>query len=80
MSDFCDDFEKRFTSSWFSSSWVEVVPAKENEPVSALESIQEVASCRKNLEDLQAELSALKSDVENISFKQLRLANLAKFY
>jgi len=72
MSDLCDDFDKRFTSSFFSASWVEV------QPVQKIVAVDEAH--RKNLEDLQLELSTLKSDVENISFKALRLSNLAKFY
>jgi len=72
VSDICDDFEKRFTSSFFSAGWIEV------QPVQKIVAADEAH--RKNLEDLQQELSALKSDVESISFKQLRLSNLAKFY
>jgi len=62
------------SASWFSAGWVEVLPTQAVEPT------KETESSRKNLEDLQKELTALKSDVENISFKQLRLANLAKLY
>lgn len=75
MSGFTDDFEKRFTSSWFSAGWVELQPVS-----SSTAEVNISAACHKNLQSLQEELEALKSDVENISFKQMQLANLAKFY
>jgi hypothetical protein len=70
LTDIYKEFEQRFTGSWFSSGWVEVQPQKNEEPV----------HCRKDLQVLQEELQALKSDIENISFKELQLSNLAKFY
>ena len=75
MTDIYKTFEKRFTESWFSSSWVEEMPVE----TKAVE-IHAPAACRKNLHELQDELQALKSDIENISFKELKLSNLAKFY
>lgn len=71
MSNLYDDFEKRFTNAWFSAGWseIEVKPQQETFKRSG-----------KDLDTLQAELEELKHDMENIHEKQLRLANLAKFY
>ena len=70
MSDFYDNFEKRFTNAWFSAGWSEV-EIKKAEPVK---------SSHKDLETLEQELEGLKQDYENICEKQLRLSNLAKLY
>lgn len=69
MSDFYDNFEKRFTNSWFSAGWVEV------EAISNLPK-----TSRKDLAVLQAELQKIQDDIEKIAQTKLRLANLAKFY
>lgn len=69
MQNIYDEFEKRFTSSWFSSDWSEVnAPKVEEKPV------------RKDLAMLEAELEEINKKIENITQKQLILANLAKFY
>lgn len=89
MTNIYDDFEKRFTSSWFSSSWTEVLPQQSTNfecgPKELVELHAELYSqdafpAKSRLEELQEELQALKADVESISFKQVRLDNLAKFY
>ncbi|MDD3437051.1 MAG: hypothetical protein PHC64_07875 [Candidatus Gastranaerophilales bacterium] len=69
MSGLYKDFEKRFSSQWFSANWAEI----EVKP-------QERKSYRKDLETLQTELNEIKENIEFISQKQLRLSNLAKFY
>lgn len=71
MSSLYDDFEKRFTNAWFSAGWseIEVKPQQETFKRSG-----------KDLNTLQAELEGLKYEMENINEKQIRLANLAKFY
>lgn len=69
MSNLYQDFEKRFTDSWFSAGWVEVEPKK-----------QESNVARKDLNTLEIELQEINQELENISQKQLRLANLAKLY
>ena len=74
MSDLYDKFENRFTNAWFSSGWVEV----ETKPKEAKS--QSVNNSRKDLLMLQEELDDIQEHIENISQKQLRLANLAKFY
>jgi len=68
MTNLYNDFEKRFDNNWFSASWgeVEVKPQQVNN--------------RKDLTILETELNELKEEMENISLKQLRLANLAKMY
>lgn len=68
MSSLYNDFEKRFDNNWFSANWneIEIKP----QPVSH----------RKDLTILETELNQLKEEMENISLKQLRLANLAKMY
>lgn len=68
MTNLYNDFEKRFDTQWFSAGWVEV----EVKPAKALS--------RKDLTTLETELNELKEEMENISLKQLRLANLAKMY
>ncbi|MEI8129203.1 MAG: hypothetical protein WCG95_06255 [bacterium] len=69
MSDLYNNFENRFKDAWFSSGWVEV----EAKP-------QEIQAVHKDLTTLENELKELKNTMENITQKQLRLANLAKFY
>lgn len=77
MSGTYDDFEKRFSNAWFSAGWAEV----EVKPQSSVNiEVQLETSHRKDLETLQKELDDLKNDFENITQKQLRLANLSKFY
>lgn len=69
MSGLYEDFEKRFTSGTFSAGWVEIeVKAPKNETV------------HKDLTILEAELQNINNTIEEISQKQLRLANLAKLY
>jgi len=41
---------------------------------------QEIQDVHKDLTTLENELKELKNTMENITQKQLRLANLAKFY
>lgn len=74
MANLYDDFEKRFTSSFFSADWVEMVSTTSGEPA------KNMNICRKSLQELEGELELLKSDVDNISFKLLKLENLAEFY
>lgn len=69
MSNLFDDFEKRHTDSWFSSGWVEVEAKK-----------PEAHVFKKDLATLQAELEQIEENINTISQKQLRLANLAKLY
>lgn len=69
MSNFYNEFEKRFTNEWFSSSWSEM----EVKP-------KEVNVKRKDLTMLQAELEQIEENIEIIAQKQLRLSNLAKLY
>lgn len=69
MSELYDDFEKRFTNKWFSSNWAEIEIKPKEEKI-----------FRKDLAALQAELEQIQEHIENIKQKQLRLANLAKFY
>jgi len=64
-----EKFEKRFTNAWFSCGWAEV----EVKP-------KAVQVSHKDITTLQAELEMLNDQMENIVQKQLRLANLAKFY
>lgn len=74
MSSLYENFENRFTNAWFSVGWAEVeVKPQETE-------LQKVNNYRKDLSTLQAELDGIQEHIENISQKQLRLANLAKFY
>lgn len=67
MSSMYDDFENRFTKSWFSSGWVEIEPKPE-------------IQVRKDLATLQEELQMIEDTISSLSLKQLRLANLAKLY
>lgn len=70
MTNMYDDFEKRFTTSWFSSDWVEIDQPKEIQTV----------SLRKDIETLESELEKINEEIEKICEKQTMLANLAKFY
>jgi hypothetical protein len=70
MSDLYESFEKRFTSAWFSVGWIE---AEAKQP-------QEREVLRKDLAILESELDEINKSLESIAQKQLRLANLAKFY
>lgn len=74
MSGLYEDFEKRFTNAWFAAGWVEV----DTKPKEA--AAQTTNEFHKDLSTLQKELDDIKAQIENISQKQLRLANLAKFY
>ena len=69
MSNLYDDFEQRFTGNWFSADWVEVKTMDEKKQV-----------FHKDLTTLESELDMINETIENISQKQLRLANLAKLY
>jgi hypothetical protein len=69
MPNLYDNFEKRFTDKWFSAGWVEV----ETQP-------QQSQFAHKDLTVLKTELNELSEKIETIAQKQLRLANLAKFY
>lgn len=68
MTNLYDDFEKRFTDSWFSVGWIEVESKPQEKPI------------RKDLATLEAELEVINKSIENISQRQLILENLAKFY
>lgn len=69
MSELYENFEKRFTNSWFNSGWIEVeVKPAENQIV------------HKDLSVLEAELEVINNQLESIEHNQLRLANLAKLY
>lgn len=70
MTSLYDDFEKRFTNAWFSASWNDEVEVKPKQQVAV----------RKDAKILEAELNAIKEEIESIELKQLRLANLAKLY
>lgn len=67
MSKYYDDFEKRFTNAWFSTSWSEIEMKK-----------QEFEPQHKDLPSLEGELEELRSEMDSIIQKQFRLANLAK--
>lgn len=69
MSNLYNDFEQRFTGNWFSADWVEVKTIAENKQI-----------FHKDLSTLESELDMINETIETISQKQLRLANLAKFY
>jgi hypothetical protein len=71
MSNLYDDFEKRFTSAWFSSGWQEV---EKTEPMKG-----EIQT-RKSLDILNSELETLQDNMEKICAKELMLNNLSKFY
>lgn len=74
MSNLYDEFEEKFKFSWFSCGWVEK-EVKQPEPQK-----MHIRLPNKDLETLECELKAIEEDIENIAQKQLRLANLAKFY
>lgn len=69
MSDLYNNFEKRFTSTWFSVGWIEA----EEKPLME-------KTCKKNIDVLQEELRKIEEHIETIAQKQLRLSNLASFY
>lgn len=69
MSDSYKEFENRFSTNWFSASWVEV----EQKP-------KERKVLKKDLATLEVELEKINQEIDTISQKQLRLSNLAKFY
>jgi hypothetical protein len=69
MSNLYDDFEKRHTGSWFAAGWVDVEVKKTG-----------VNVFKKDLTTLQAELDAIQEHIDEVSQKQLRLANLAQLY
>lgn len=71
MSSLYNDFEKRYTDSWFSAGWVEV--EAKSKPT-------QMEIYHKDLTTLEAELNNINERIENISQKQLRLNNLAKLY
>lgn len=73
MSSLYDNFEKRFTNAFFSANWseFEVKPSKQQVATKA---------SHKDALTLQEELNEIQEHIENISQKQLRLANLAKLY
>lgn len=68
-----DDFEKRFTNSWFSAGWAEIEVQE-----AAVPTIE--TPVRKDLDTLKRELEILNADMEKITQKQLRLSNLSKLY
>lgn len=70
MSNLYDDFEKKYTDRFFSAGWVEV----------EVKEAQKTEIFHKDIETLEAELSAINEQIENISLKQLRLSNLSKMY
>lgn len=69
MTNLYDDFEKRHKFNWFSGNWSEPEVQKPTAQV-----------FRKDLATLQAELNEIQQHIEDVSQKQLRLANLAKLY
>ncbi|HNW26509.1 MAG TPA: hypothetical protein PKI94_06955 [Candidatus Gastranaerophilaceae bacterium] len=73
MPNMYDDFEKRFENAPFFAGWVEfeVKPAKAAPIVKAE---------HKDIDALSAELKLIEEQLEEISLKELRLANLAQFY
>lgn len=73
MSNTYDDFEKRFTNSWFSAGWAEI-----EVPEAAAPTIE--THVRKDLDTLKKELDIINADMEKITQKQLRLSNLSKLY
>lgn len=75
MSNLYDDFEKRFTNAWFSANWADI----ETQPSKA-QVATEIKPSHKDALTLQEELNEIQEHIENISQKQLRLANLAKLY
>lgn len=73
MSELYNEFEDKYKFSWFSAGWVDVeVKPSQAAPVQAVN--------KKDLQMLESELSSIQETLENIELKQLRLANLAKFY
>lgn len=74
MSNLYDDFEKKYADRFFSAGWVEVeLKVEAKQP-------QRSEVFHKDVKTLEAELSAINEQIENISLKQLRLSNLAKMY
>lgn len=69
MANLYDDFEKRHKYNWFSSNWADAEVKKPTEQV-----------FRKDLATLQSELDGIQQHIEDVTQKQLRLANLAKMY
>lgn len=83
MSGLYEDFEKRYTNAWFSAGWSEVDTKQKEAQVQVASSNNRKdlqKDLRKDLSVLQEELNEIKENIESISQKQLRLANLAKFY
>lgn len=74
MSNMYDDFEKRYTDKWFSAGWVEVNSLVENKQI-LHRNIE-----HKNIETLEDELEMINQTLDDVSMKQIRLANLARFY
>ena len=72
MAGLYEEFEQRFADKFFSAGWIEVQTPTVAEK-------QEVVA-RKDLTTLEAELAQINEAMENISFNQLRLSNLAKLY
>lgn len=70
MSNLYDDFEKKYADRFFSAGWVEV----------EVKQPQKTEIFHKDIATLEAELSAINEQIENISLKQLRLSNLSKMY
>lgn len=73
MSNLYDEFENKYKFSWFSAGWVDVEVKPQVAQAASI-------SMKKDLQTLEGELEAINQTLENISEKQLRLANLAKFY
>lgn len=71
MANLYDEFKNKFTNSWFSANWTEVETKQE---------FNEEVVVRKDLATLETELENLKNRMEDITQKQLILANLAKLY
>lgn len=69
MTNLYDDFEKRHKFNWFSANWAD---AEVKQPTAQV--------FRKDLTTLQSELDEIQQHIEDVSQKQLRLANLAKLY
>lgn len=72
MTNLYDDFEKRFSSAWFSVNWQDSNQASRQAKGEVYR--------RKTLETLQDELEKLQDDIEQINAKQLVLENLSKLY
>lgn len=76
MSNLYNEFENKFQFSYFSAEWNDVEIETTPEMHKQIDELFE----KKDLQTLEHELDAIKENIENISQKQLRLANLAKFY